>query len=187
MKAVWRVLLGLCVLILAVGCGQMAGIGSGTNYNLSVSENESRALSASSANGPATRAVIEEFSIGVAREDVFDTLGTPDWIFYGDQRFDTSVLDADAYHVYSDVGLSFRIFGDSVREITLLSDAWVASNGLVVGMSRDHMLEILGPEDRRNESTNKDFYTYDDYDIMVEVYHETDSVGEINIREGNLQ
>jgi outer membrane protein assembly factor BamE (lipoprotein component of BamABCDE complex) len=173
--------------LLVIGCGQPTGY-SATNYNLAVYENNTTASVAPLADGLSSRAVVTEFSVGSARTDVFDTLGDPDWIFYGnDQSWDPSVRDADAYHVYSDIGLSFRIFGDTVREITLLSDAWIASNGLIVGMSREQMFEILGSPNNVSYHEPRDFYEYTGYDIMVEVYTATDTVGEINIKEGNLR
>ena len=117
--------------------------GAGTdpsNMNISIRENDG-----GSAASP--RAVVEQFSIGSPRQDVFYTLGIPDRIFYGTIIYTPGVdYDADAYHIYDDVGLSFCILGDTVAEITLLSDDWIASNGLVVGMSRDEMIAILGED-----------------------------------------
>lgn len=181
------------VLVLAlVGCGPPTGYSPNPNpnLNLTVRENIETVPSLATSAAADSRAITAEFYVGLPRQDVFDTLGDPDSIFYGNgpPYFTPGVdYDADAYHVYRVFGLSFRIFGDSVREITLLNDDWIASNGLVVGMSRLEMLEVLGDGYKRFETEFKDFYEYDEYAISVEVYHAGDYVGEINIKEGNAQ
>ena len=156
-----------------------------SNMNLRVYGSSDASASARAAD----RGVTTEFYVGLQRQDVFDTLGDPDYIFYGNDLTYTPGVDydADAYHVYHAVGLSFRIFGDTVREITLLNDDWIASNGLIVGMTMNEMLEILGDPARITETDNKDFYQYEEYDIMVEIYKPAYDVGEININEGNAE
>ena len=51
----------------------------------------------------------------------------------------------------------------------------------------NEMLEILGDPARITETDNKDFYQYEEYDIMVEIYKPAYDVGEININEGNAE
>lgn len=172
------------VVVAIAGCGTGGGFDPSSNYNLEVRENLPPSVMASIHD---SRALADEFHIGTPREDVFETLGEPNAIFYGDVTYPIDTLDADAYHLYSSVGLSFRIFGPEVAEITLLNDDWIASNGLVVGMTREQMLAILGDDYRFFPAEIKDFYDYQQYGISVEVYHSTDSVGEINIQEENAQ
>ncbi len=127
-----------------------------------------------------------EFHVGTERLFVFDNLGNPDFIFYGnDQTWPVTTRDADAYHVYSDIGLSFRIFGDEVKEITLLNDDWIGSNGLMVGLTITEALSILGNDYDYRDFPGKDFYDFPDIAIMIEVSDSTDRILEINIQEGN--
>lgn len=123
--------------------------------------------------------------VGESRDTILSELGTPDAIFYGSESFPVTATDADAYHVYRKIGLSFRIFGDTVREITLLNEDWMAPNGLMVGMSLEEMLGMLGDPESISESDSKDFYQYPEHNIMVEIYKPAYDVGEIDISEGN--
>jgi hypothetical protein len=123
------------VVLVVAGCGNSTDPKANDNYNLKIRGNK-----CGKANDICNRSVVEYFSIGSSRQDVFDTLGNPDAIFYGTTTCQPGVdNDKDAYFVYTSVGLSFRIFGSTVREITLLSSDWIASNGLIVGMSRSDM------------------------------------------------
>ncbi len=126
-----------------------------------------------------------EFMIGTTRQYVFDTLGEPDTIFYGTTYWSTDTTDADAYHFYGTVGLSFRIFGNEVKDITLVNDDWILSNGLVVGLSLSQALAILGDEYTYFDGAGKDFYEYSEYAIMIEVSDSTSKILEINLQEGN--
>jgi len=158
-----------------------------SNFNLMVYEATNAASSVPAKRVQATdRNDSSYFTIWSAREDVFRLLGDPDVIFYGDTTYTPgSDYTADAYHVYMEVGLSFLIIADKVTEITLLNDNWMASNGLIVGMTVSQMTDILGNDYKLVPASIKDFYNYDQYDISVEVYHHDDLVGEIGIGEGN--
>ena len=141
-KSLWKIILVCCILA-QIGCGEI---------------------------GPN----LDGFrpTVGMSRSDVFVNLGKPDAIFMGSTTWPVSTTDADAYHVYSTVGLSFRIIGDTVQEITLLNTQWTCSLGLSVGMHIDEAISLLGPPD----SSVSGFYSYDDPEISLE----TDGSGRID-------
>ena len=92
-----------------------------SNLNLEVYKTGSRAGLIDKSVIAGTRSIVSSFAIGSSRQSVFDTLGDPDAIFYGNTSYTPGEdYEADAYYVYNDIGLSFRIFGDSVKKITLL-------------------------------------------------------------------
>ena len=182
------ILIGIITLLtLIFSCDN--GIGSANeNYNLEVYETGSRSLLDEN-NRSISRSVVDYFKIGSLRMDVLDTLNNPDTIFYGPTNY-TPVADhlnEDAYFIYNAIGLSFRIFGTSVREITLLNSDWMASNGLIVGMNRNQMLEILGNNYDLQHFAIKDIYEYSQYAISVEVGNSDNLIWEINIQEENVK
>jgi len=163
------------ILLLAMGCSETGPDSTVNNTDLTIqSVTYGKVITDST-----------EFMVGTARQYVFDTLGDPDVIFYGNDTWPASTRDADAYHMYNAIGLSFRIFGDEVKEITLLNGNWIGSNGLMVGLSIEQALIILGDNFDFQDFDGKDFYTFSDFDIMIEVSDATGEIQEINIREGN--
>jgi len=162
------------LLVLLAGCSGTSGDTS--NRNLIVTRySDARA-----------EALPEEFYIGMPRTDVFELISEdPSMVFYGDVYYEVSEREADAYYFYGDLGLSFQILGDEVNEITLVNEDWIASNGLMVGITKDMALEILGDGYLFNEGVGKDFYEYQEYDISLEVSHSNGLVEEINIRANN--
>jgi hypothetical protein len=131
----------------------------------------------------------QSWYVGMGRQQVFDTLGDADAIFYGPDTFTPGLdNDVDAYFVYNDVHLSFRIFGSSVREITILSAGteWLFDNGLCVGLTRAEALAALGTGYACFPNTGKDFYQYTSLGIVLEVSDASDRVTEINITSNSL-
>ena len=127
--------------------------------------------------------------IGMSREQVFDALGDADAIFYGSTTYTPGIdNDVDAYFMYNDVHLSFRIFGPSVLEITILSAGteWGFDNGLRVGLTRDEALTILGSGYSYFPNDLKDFYQYASFGLTLEVINATDLLSEINITSNAL-
>ncbi len=123
------------------------------------------------------------FDIGSTRQELFDTLGNPDLVFYGSTQYVPGVdINADAYHVYRNIGLSFWIVGNYIKEITLLNSNWKISDGLAVGMTKTQMVDILGTEYKAQIFRTKGIYAYSKYSISVEVDNTSDRITEINVQ-----
>lgn len=84
--------------------------------------------------------------------------------------------------------LSFRIFGSTVREITILSTGteWGFDNGLRVGLTRDEALAILGAGYLYTHYDLKDFSLYSSLGLSLEIINSTDLLSNINITSNAL-
>jgi len=192
-----RIGVGVLSLLLLVGC---TTANAPSDRNLGTAASDSVPFTINSSNRNLTIALLSEvgsledgatslvsvvLTVGIDRGTVFDLMGQPDIVFYGDQRYRVTATDADAYHVYRDKGLSFLIFGEVVTGITLLGDEWICSNRLTGGLTLDEAVEILGDEYDVRPTEFKDFVVYNQYGISLEIYHSTNRADEVNITEFN--
>ena len=146
---------------------------------------EQTALAASVTDGRITDKIIVpgirvgEYTFGISEDDVLESLGKPNFIFYGDKSYTLDNLPRTYYMVFDDV--SFRILDDSVKEITAISPYYKFANGLGVGDSEQKIKEVFGDDFHIEETWKKDFLTYEDKSLVFEINKNDRTVMEINV------
>jgi beta-lactamase regulating signal transducer with metallopeptidase domain len=119
------------------------------------------------------------YTFDMTEDDVLESLGKPNFIFYGDKRFTLDNLPRHYYMSFGDI--SFRIHNDSVKEITVLSPNYKFANGLGVGDSEQKIKQAFGDDFQLKESVWKDFLAYEDKGIVFEINKQDRRVMEINV------
>ncbi|MBW7989412.1 MAG: PDZ domain-containing protein, partial [Planctomycetes bacterium] len=122
---------------------------------------------------------VGEYTFGISEDDVLESLGKPNFIFYGDKRYTLDNLPRHYYMSFDDV--SFRIHDDSVKEITVLSPSYKFANGLGVGDSEQKIKQVFGDDFHIREFERKDFLNYEDKGLMFEIDKRDRTIMEINV------
>ena len=122
---------------------------------------------------------VGDYTFGMSKDDVLETLGKPGGIFYGDEKYTLDNLPEKYYMPYEDI--SFLIVNDSVKGITVLSPSYKLPNGLRVGDSEQKIKKAFGKDFRIEESRGKDFLSYKDEGLMFEIHKQDRTVMEINV------
>jgi len=118
---------------------------------------------------------------GLSKEDLLAKFGSPNAIFYGENRYSLDNLPEQYYMSFGDQGLSFHIRANRVVEVTLLGPAYVFSKGVRVGDSEAKVKQAFGSNYVVKESQIKDYLIYPQLDLSFEVYKPERIVREINI------
>jgi len=119
------------------------------------------------------------YTFDMTEDDVLESLGKPNFIFYGDKRYTLDNLPRHYYMSFGDI--SFRIHNDSVKEITVLSPNYKFANGLGVGDSEQKIKQAFGDDFQLKESVWKDFLAYEDKGLVFEINKQDRRVMEINV------
>jgi beta-lactamase regulating signal transducer with metallopeptidase domain len=122
---------------------------------------------------------VGKYTFDMSKEDVLDSLGKPNVIFYGEKRYTLDDLPEKYYMPYEDV--SFLIVDDSVKEITVLSPSYKLPNGVRVGDSERKIKNAFGDDFRIKEGKRKDFLSYRDKGLTFEIHKQDRTVMEINV------
>ena len=122
---------------------------------------------------------VGDYTFGMSKDDVLESLGEPKAIFYGDKRYTLDNLPRKYFMHYGDV--SFGMTGDSVTGITALSPSYKFANGLGVGDSEQKIKELFGTDFQIREFERKDFLSYEDEGLMFEIHKEDRTIMEINV------
>ncbi|MFH1883099.1 MAG: hypothetical protein ABIL62_10360, partial [Planctomycetota bacterium] len=122
---------------------------------------------------------VGDYTFGMSKEDVLESLGKPKAIFYGDKKYTLDNLPRQYFMHFGDV--SFHIVNDSVKGITVLSPSYKLPNGLRVGDSEQKIKKAFGKDFRIEESQWKDFLSYKDEGLMFEIHKQDRTVMEINV------
>ncbi len=117
----------------------------------------------------------------LTKEDILETFGEPNRIFYGDNFYTLDNLPETYFLPYDDI--SFCVHEDAVVGITLLSPGYVFSNGMHVGDSEEKIKQMLGPPSEVQETEFKDFLGYEQIGLVFEIRKRDRSVMEINIEQ----
>ena len=170
------------VVVLAVLSLASCDMGLDTsNFNLLVTD--------SSASSSRASMIPEEYYVGMPREDVFSLLGSPTYIWDGGNQqaiTDLSNHTADAYYHFG-INLTFLIMGSEVVELTIESDQWVCSNGLICGMSPNEFEAIMGSDYLLNQYEFRDYYRFKQYGVVIEVSKPDGTIDQIGIDEDNAR
>ena len=122
---------------------------------------------------------VGDYTFGMSKDDLLESLGEPKAIFYGNQRYTLDNLPKKYFMHYGDV--SFGMTGDSVTGITALSPSYKFANGLGVGDSEQKIKEVFGDDFHIREFERKDFLNYEDKGLMFEIDKRDRTVMEINV------
>ena len=122
---------------------------------------------------------VGDYTFGMSKDDVLETLGKPGYIFYGDNKYTLDNLPENYYMPYEDI--SFRIHNDSVKEITVLSPSYKLPNGLRVGDSEQKIKKAFGDNFKVKKSKRKDYLSYKDEGLMFEINKRDRTIMEINV------
>jgi hypothetical protein len=122
---------------------------------------------------------VGEYTFGMSKDDLLESLGEPKAVFYGNQRYTLDNLPRKYFMHYGDV--SFGMTGDSVTGITALSPSYKFANGLGVGDSEQKIKEVFGDDFHIREFERKDFLSYEDKGLMFEIDKRDRTVMEINV------
>ena len=122
---------------------------------------------------------VGEYTFGISKDDVLESLGKPNHIFYGGNSYTFDNLPRTYYMLFDDV--SFRILDDSVKEITAVSPYYKFTNGLGVGDSEQKIKQTFGDDFHLKETEWKDFLTYEDKGLVFEIDKNDRTVMEIGV------
>jgi hypothetical protein len=122
---------------------------------------------------------VGNYTFDMSKEDVLTSLGTPNHIFYGGEKYTLNNLPRRYYMSFGD--LSFGIVDGSVEGITVLRPSYKFPNGLGVGDSEQDIIRAFGDNFRLKESEWKDFLTYEAEGLSFEIRKENRTVMEINV------
>ncbi len=122
---------------------------------------------------------VGDYTFGMSKDDVLESLGKPGYIFYAENRYTLDNLPEKYYMPYDDV--SFLIVNDSVKGITALSHSYKFANGLGVGDSEQKIKQAFGGDFQLKETERKDYLTYKDEGLMFEINKQDGTVMEINV------
>jgi beta-lactamase regulating signal transducer with metallopeptidase domain len=122
---------------------------------------------------------VGEYTFGMSKEDVLESLGKPKAIFYGDKRYTLDNLPRRYFMSYGDI--SFGIKDDSVTGITAISPSYKFATGLRVGDSEKKIKKAFGNDFHIREFKPKDFLSYRDKGLMFEIHKKDRTVMEINV------
>ncbi|MFC1795249.1 anti-sigma factor family protein, partial [Planctomycetota bacterium] len=100
---------------------------------------------------------VGDYPLDMSKDDVLESLGQPNHIFYGDEKYTLNNLPRKYYMVFSDI--SFLIIDGSVKEIGVHRPSYKFTNGLGVGDSEHDIIQAFGDDFQLNESEWKDFLT----------------------------
>jgi beta-lactamase regulating signal transducer with metallopeptidase domain len=85
---------------------------------------------------------VGEYTFDMSKDDVLESLGEPETIFYGEERYTLDNLPGTYYMCFDDI--SFRIVDDSVKEIGVHSRLYKFTDGLGVGDSEQKIKQAFG-------------------------------------------
>ena len=122
---------------------------------------------------------VGDYTFGMSKDAVLESLGEPRMIFYGEERYSLDNLPRTYFMVYDDI--SFSILDDSVKGITAISPYYKLDNGLRVGDPEQEVKKALGNDFHFKESPWKDFLTYGDKGIGFEIDKNDRTIMEINV------
>jgi hypothetical protein len=115
----------------------------------------------------------------MSKDDILESLGKPEVIFYGDEKYTLDNLPGTYYMSFGDI--SFRILNNLVKEITVGSPSYKLTNGLRVGDSEQKIKKAFGEDFHIREFELKDFLSYKDEGLMFEIHKQDRTVMEINV------
>ena len=122
---------------------------------------------------------VGDYTFGMSKDDVLKRLGKPKGIFYGDKKYTLDNLPRRYFMSFGDI--SFGIYNDSVKGITVLSPSYKLPNGLRVGDSERKIKKAFGDDFKIEETKWKDFLSYKDEGLMFEIHKQDRTVMEINV------
>ncbi|MHC4215640.1 MAG: M56 family metallopeptidase, partial [Planctomycetota bacterium] len=122
---------------------------------------------------------VGKYTFDMTRDDVLESLGKPNLIFYGEERYTLDNLPGTYYMVFDNV--SFRILDDSVKEIAPISPFYRFANGLGVGDSEKKIKQAFGDNFHIKETRWKDFLSYEDKGLVFEIDKSKRTVMEISV------
>ena len=122
---------------------------------------------------------IGEYTFGMSKDDVLESLGKPRMIFYGDEKYTLDNLPEKYFMVFDNI--SFYIADGSVKGITAVSPYYKFANGLGVGDSQEKIKQAFGDNFHLKETEWKDFLTYENQGLSFEINKQDRTVMEINI------
>ncbi|MHC4487969.1 MAG: PDZ domain-containing protein, partial [Planctomycetota bacterium] len=122
---------------------------------------------------------VGEYTFDISKDDVLESLGKPNFIFYGGKSYTLDNLPRTYYMSFDDI--AFRILDDSVKEITAISPSYKFASGLGVGDSEQKIKQAFGEDFHLKKTWKKDFLTYEDEGLEFEINKNDRTVMEINV------
>ena len=122
---------------------------------------------------------VGEYTFDLTKDDLLERLGSPEAIFYGDQRYTLDNLPEHYYLIFGH--MSFRIHNDLVREIGVHHPAYRFANDVGVGDSEQRVKEAFGNDFRLKETQWKDFLDYDALGLQFEIHKTRRTILELGI------
>lgn len=123
---------------------------------------------------------VGDYTLGISKDDVLKSLGKPDNIFYGQERYTLHNLP-NKYYMCFEGGISFLIVDGSVKGIGVGEPFYKFTNGLGVGDSEQSIIQAFGDDFQLYESKWKDVLIYKDKGLTFEIHKEKRTVIEINV------
>ena len=123
---------------------------------------------------------VGDYTLDMSKDDVLKSLGKPDNIFYGQEKYTLQNLPRKYYMCFGG-GISFLIVDGSVKEIGVLKPFCKFTNGLGVGDSEQDIIQAFGDDFQLYESEWKDFLIYKDEGLTFEIHKEKRTVIEIGV------
>jgi hypothetical protein len=122
---------------------------------------------------------VGDYTLDMSKDDVLESLGKPNHIFYGDEKYTLNNLPSKYYMVFSDI--SFSIVDGSVNGICVHRPSYKFTNGLGVGDSEQDIIQAFGDDFHIKETEWKDFLTYESEGLTFEIHKKDRTVMEINV------
>ena len=123
---------------------------------------------------------VGDYTLDMSKDDVLKSLGKPDNIFYGQEKYTLHNLPRK-YYMCFEGGISFLIVDGSVKEIGVHEPFCKFTNGLGVGDSEQDIIQAFGDDFQLYESEWKDVLIYKDKGLTFEIHKENRTVIEINV------
>jgi hypothetical protein len=123
---------------------------------------------------------VGDYTLDMSKDDVLKSLGKPNNIFYGQEKYTLHNLPRK-YYMCFDGGISFLIVDGSVKEIGVQKPFCKFTNGLGVGDSEQDIIQAFGDDFQLYESEWKDFLIYKDEGLTFEIHKEKRTVIEIGV------
>ncbi len=122
---------------------------------------------------------VGKYTFSMTKDDVLESLGKPNLVFYGEQRYTLENLPAKYYISFDHI--SFRIQDDSVKEMTAISPFYRFASGLGIGDSEQKVEQAFGNDFRLKETAYKDVLSYEDKGLVFEIDKHNRTVMEIGV------
>ena len=122
---------------------------------------------------------VGNYALEMSKDDVLKSLGEPEKIFNGQEKYTLADLPRKYFMVFGDI--SFSIIDGSVKGIAAHSPSYKFINGLGVGDSEADIIQAFGDEFNLHESEWKDYLRYEDKGVSFEIHKENRTVMEINV------